>query len=64
MKKEFIEPKMQRIELNLKENIATSQMISSGGILFMVSETGCYVVSTGKKADELYIHQIFGSDCF
>ena len=47
MKKVFIEPEMQKIELNLRENIATSNEMSMG-YYFQVSLFACHIVSTGK----------------
>lgn len=47
MKKEFVEPKLKRIELNMKENIASSVQISMG-YYFNVSLFRCTIQSTGK----------------
>ena len=52
MKKIFVEPEMQRIELNLQENIATSEEISMG-YYFKVSLFGCTIVETGKKVGDV-----------
>ena len=48
MKKVFIEPEMQKIELNLRENIAASQEVNMG-YYFTVSLFSCNIVSTGQK---------------
>ena len=63
MKRIFIEPEIQKIELNLQENIAVSTT-TSGGITFMVGERNCFVVNTGKTANELFIWDIFGTNCY
>ena len=47
MKKTFIEPTMQKIELNLRENIAVSEQINMG-YYFTVSLFACTIVTTGK----------------
>ena len=51
MKKVFVEPKMKRIELNLKENIASSVQMSMG-YYFLVSLFTCVIINTGKKLSE------------
>lgn len=52
MKKVFVEPKMQIIELNLNENIAVSEQISMG-YYFKVTLFTCTIVETGKKVGEV-----------
>ena len=52
MKKKFFEPELQRIELNLHENIATSMQVNMG-YYFTTSLFGCAIVSTGKKVTEV-----------
>ena len=47
MKKVFLEPDARRIELNLRENIATSSQVSLG-YYFNVSLFVCTVQTTGK----------------
>ena len=47
MKKVFQEPDVRRIELNLRENIATSSQISMG-YYFNVSLFSCTIQTTGK----------------
>ena len=47
MKKVFLEPEVRRIELNLKENIATSSQISMG-YYFNVTLFSCTIQTTGK----------------
>ena len=47
MKKTFVEPAMHRIELNLRENIATSTQIAMG-YYFTTSLFSCTIVTTGK----------------
>ena len=47
MKKVFVEPKMKRIELNMKENIASS-MEYNMGYYFTYSLFQCTIVTTGK----------------
>ena len=47
MKKVFLEPEMRKIELNLRENIATSSQISMG-YYFNVSLFSCTIQSTNK----------------
>lgn len=51
MKKVFVEPEMQRIELNLQENIAVSTEASMG-YYFYVSLFTCEIQTTGKKLSE------------
>lgn len=52
MKKVFVEPEMHRIELNLQENIATSNQQVSMGYYFNVSLWACTIQSTGRKLSE------------
>lgn len=52
MKKVFIEPEMQKIELNLRENIAASQEISMG-YYFKVTLFSCTIVSTNKFVSQV-----------
>lgn len=52
MKKVFIEPDMQKIELNLRENIAASTQVNMG-YYFTVSLFGCTIVTTGKKVADV-----------
>ena len=47
MKKVFVEPKIKRIELNMKENIASSLEYSMG-YYFTHSLFNCTIVTTGK----------------
>ena len=47
MKKVFLEPDARRIELNLRENIATSSTVSLG-YYFNVSLFICTIQTTGK----------------
>ena len=47
MKKVFLEPEMRKIELNLRENIATSSQISMG-YYFNVTLFSCTIQSTNK----------------
>lgn len=47
MKKVFVEPKMQIIELNLNENIAVSEQINMG-YYFKVTLFTCTIVETGR----------------
>ena len=47
MKKNFFEPELQRIELNLHENIATSTQTGMG-YYFTTTLFACNVVNTGK----------------
>ena len=47
MKKVFLEPDAKRIELNLRENIATSSQISMG-YYFNVTLFSCTIQTTGK----------------
>ena len=51
MKKIFIEPEMQKIELNLHENIAASSEVSMG-YYFNVSLWMCTIQDTGKKLSD------------
>lgn len=51
MKKVFVEPKMKRIELNLKENIASSVQVSMG-YYFLVTLFNCTIQNTGKKLSD------------
>ena len=53
MKKLFVEPEMQIIELNLQENIAASMQVSMG-YYFLVSLFSCHIVDTGKYVREIY----------
>lgn len=48
MKKEFVEPKVKRIELNMKENIASSLEYTMG-YYFTYGLFDCTIVTTGKK---------------
>lgn len=52
MKKAFIEPEMQRIEIDLRENIAAS-MQENIGYYFYVSLFSCTLLDTGKYIGEL-----------
>lgn len=52
MKKEFVEPKLKRIELNMKENIASSVQVSMG-YYFNVTLFQCTIQSTGKYVGEV-----------
>ena len=52
MKKVFIEPEMQKIELNLRENIAVSSQVNMG-YYFTVSLFSCHIVSTGKYVGQV-----------
>ena len=52
MKKVFVEPEMQKIELNLRENIAVSQQVNMG-YYFTVSLFGCTIVTTGKHVSNI-----------
>ena len=52
MKKVFVEPDMQKIELNLRENIAVSQQVNMG-YYFTVSLFSCFIVSTGKYVGQV-----------
>ena len=52
MKKVFIEPDMQKIELNLHENIASSTVVNMG-YYFTTSLFSCTIVSTGKFVGEV-----------
>ena len=47
MKKVFVEPQIKRIELNMKENIASS-LVQNMGYYFTVTLFNCTIVSTGK----------------
>lgn len=47
MKKVFIEPKIKKIELNIKENIANSGGGSSGPAYLVFSNSSCFIVDTG-----------------
>ena len=47
MKQVFVEPKLKKIELNMKENIASS-IQQSMGYYFMVTLFSCTIVTTGK----------------
>ena len=47
MKKVFVEPKIKRIELNMKENIASSMQYNMG-YYFTYSLFQCTIVTTGK----------------
>lgn len=53
MKKVFVEPEMHRIELNLQENIATSNQQVSMGYYFLTSLFGCHIMNTGKYVGEI-----------
>ena len=52
MKKIFVEPKIKRIELNMKENIASSYVYQMG-YYFKTGLFGCFIVETGKKVDKV-----------
>ena len=52
MKKVFVEPKIKKIELNMKENIASSVEFSMG-YYFTYSLFSCTIVTTGKKVGEV-----------
>lgn len=52
MKKEFVEPKLKRIELNMKENIASS-MQSNMGYYFTYTLFTCTIVTTGKMVGDV-----------
>ena len=52
MKKVFVEPEMQIIQLNLQENIAASTQASMG-YYFMVSLFNCHIVTTKKYVGEV-----------
>lgn len=52
MKKVFVEPAMQRIELNLQENIAASTQTGMG-YYFWTSLFGCHIMNTGKYVGEI-----------
>lgn len=47
MKKEFVEPKVKRIELNMKENIASSVQFTMG-YYFTYTLFQCNIVTTGR----------------
>lgn len=47
MKKVFVEPQIKRIELNMKENIASS-VEQNMGYYFTYTLFNCTIVSTGK----------------
>ena len=51
MKKVFVEPDMQKIELNLRENIAASQQVNMG-YYFTTSLFTCTIVTTGKRLSD------------
>lgn len=56
MKKAFIEPEMQRIEIDLRENIAAS--VQAGiGYYFYVTLFSCTIMETGK-----YVGQVSESE--
>ena len=52
MKKNFFEPELQRIELNLHENIATSMQVNMG-YYFTTTLFSCTIVSTGKMVGQV-----------
>ena len=60
MKKVFVEPEMQIIELNLHENIAASEQIIIG-YNFLTEMFTCNVVYTGKKIFE--VTQVEANTC-
>lgn len=51
MKKVFVEPRLKRIELNLKENIASSVQMSMG-YYFWVTLFTCPIQDTNKKLSD------------
>ena len=52
MKKVFVEPQIKRIELNMKENIASS-VEQNMGYYFTYTLFTCTIVSTGKMVGEV-----------
>ena len=52
MKKKFFEPELQRIELNLHENIATSVQVNMG-YYFTTTLFACTIVYTGKMVGQV-----------
>ena len=52
MKKEFVEPKLKRIELNMKENIASSVQFNMG-YYFTYTLFSCEIVTTGKQVGQV-----------
>lgn len=76
MKKEFMEPEMRRIELNLKERIASSTVITDHSGTYSTREDidGCvdyyvdtWIVPSGDYAYDLAMaetgSQLYNSDC-
>lgn len=66
MKKRFIEPEMQRIELNLRENIATSadnhayiKLLSSDYAVCTVQNTGKFIFA-GLTEQEVRSCTVYG----
>ena len=70
MKKKFIEPEIKRIELNLNENIASSEPYSTiilGGIEVTHALKGCLeqVIDTGLHYNEVtYDNYLSTWNCF
>ena len=74
MKKKFIEPEIKRIELNLNENIASSDTrpeLVTGGVRVTVEEEGCLesVHGTGIHVDEYLLtkenlFEVWDKKCF
>ena len=72
MKKKFIEPEIKRIELNLNENIASSNPeIILGGVRVTIAEDGCLesVQETGIHYDnyletEFNMLAVWRNKCF
>lgn len=63
MKKVFVEPEMQIIELNLNENIASSTQDDDYYIRFLVQIHQCLVVNTGKYENEVTVGEAFVGGC-
>jgi hypothetical protein len=51
VKKVFVEPDMQKIELNLRENIASSTEVNMG-YYFTTDLFSCTIVTTGKRLSD------------
>ena len=73
MKKKFIEPEIKRIELNLNENIASSNIVSSVKLFVNVAIgfDGCDASVQGTDIpfgppilDEPYLSQLKEKECF
>ena len=56
MKKVFVEPDLQRIELNLNENIASLSQSIAGYYFNTQMFGGCYVQNTGYTIFDLQAH--------